>query len=164
MDIFSNLLFYNYMGCRKSQILRGLDRDFPIHLVFHSTYEQVDRVFEETFKHGRSGWVYPWKIDVSEAGFGIQEQSTSYANFNLAKQDIIDRLKQSKEVLLWTRNEYVPHMIELQSDPNGIHSLTVCAYLADSDSFRILDYPFEREYESSVVEQAFNHVPDEKKM
>lgn len=162
MDIFSNVLFYNYMSCRKSQILRGLDRRFPLYLLFSQVYEESANVYDQIMVNGKNGWGYPWDIHINHPLLGIKEEVRSYSDFLSAKSDILEIMNDGREVYIWTRNRYISHMEVNQADPQGIHSLTLMEY--SDNKFTIMDYPFQREYETEVLEQAFNDVPEDKRI
>lgn len=161
MDIFSNLMFYSFMNCRKSQLLRGLDNQYPKYLLFSQIYETPSEIYEQVMVQGRSGWGYPWKIDlIPEIGIELIERN--YSNFKSAQQDIKKWLERGIEVYIWTRNKFIPHMVSTGSDLDGTHSLTLTKY--DLESFMIMDYPFERQYSYDTIARAFDDVPVEKRI
>jgi len=163
LEVFSNLLFYNYMECRKAQVLREISELYPRHLLFNQTYESPLNVFNEVLISGKTGWQYPWKVDFSDENFGIQEHISLFSSFQTAKPTIMDLLDKKHRLFIWTRNKFTPHMVDLQSNPEGIHSLAILSYEAESDTFTIFDYPFERRYSSKIISEAFDHVPEYKR-
>ncbi|OAB44752.1 discoidin domain-containing protein [Paenibacillus glacialis] len=162
MEIFSKLLFYNFMGCRKSQVLRGLDYRFPTYLLFNNAYEAPTTVYKQIVIEGKNAWGYYWEIEVNNELLGIEEESKCYNDFKSAKSDIIEMLDNKQEVYVWTKNKYIPHMQLNESDPEGVHSLTLTSCI--EDTFKIMDYPFERDYESEILEQAFDSAPKDKRV
>ncbi|WP_217562670.1 discoidin domain-containing protein [Paenibacillus sp. GbtcB18] len=164
MDLLSNVMFYNFMDCRRTQVLRGFDRAFPSYLLFFNVYEHSYRVYDEIVRQGKNGWTYPWSLDLRmlSEDLGMDEQQRSFINFSDAKPYIVKQLNQRNEVYIWIRNKYIPHMQITQSDPEAIHSLTLISH--DNDMFTVFDYPFERVYSTEILSAAFDDVIDAKKV
>lgn len=160
-DQVFNRLFYSFMNCHKSQMLHSLRRKIPVEWLFYRAYEHPDSVYKEIVISGKNGWSYPWDIQVNDESLGIKEETQMYEDFISAKPALIKLLETNDEVYIWTRNKYIPHMELTQSDPNGVHSLTLTSY--DKDIFQIVDYPFERSYSSEIIQIAFDDTPHDKK-
>ncbi len=158
MDHFlTSNLFFSYMNCRKSQILRLLNKTISVDSFFYNTYETPNRIYKEIFINNENGWSYPWDINFEEQG--ICQKVEVYNDFNSAETDLMKTLGDKLEVYIWIRNKYIPHMKQTQSHPDGIHSITLTQF--HNDQYQVVDYPFEHMYSSDIIKAAFNNTPKE---
>ncbi|MCR8842155.1 discoidin domain-containing protein [Paenibacillus sp. SC116] len=156
MEVVSTALFYSFVTCRKAQVFRYLDKHVDVRSHFWNAYESIDKIYKEMITAEKAGWDYSWEIEPSNEMLGTVEKSITFDSFHAAKETIIQRLANGEEVFIWVRNKYIPHMQLTQMNLDGIHSLALTAYNEVDDSFTIFDYPFEKIYESTLLEQAFN--------
>ncbi|TVX93684.1 discoidin domain-containing protein [Paenibacillus agilis] len=156
MEVVSTALFYSFVTCRKAQVFRYLNQRMDVRSHFWNAYESVDKIYNEMIKEEKAGWDYSWEIEPDNEVLGTVVKSERFDSFQAAKITIIERLANGEEVFIWVRNKYIPHMQLTQLHLEGIHSLALTAYNDVDDSFTIFDYPFEKIYESALLEQAFN--------
>lgn len=157
MEVFSNLLFYSYMNCRKSQVLRQISKKVPVEFLFHNAYELPSHIYQEIMVKGKNGWIYPWKVQIENKALGVTLVERKFEDYQQARSYIINCLKNNTEVYIWAKNKWIPHMELTNSDPEGEHSLTLTSY--ENGTFSVVDYPFEQAYAEHVIKDGFDHIP-----
>ncbi|AZS16344.1 discoidin domain-containing protein [Paenibacillus lutimineralis] len=158
MSILEKSLFYNYLPCSSAHALRFLANEIDITPLFWCSYEPVYSVYEAIVQDNKTPWEYTWDIKPFDKDMGILQEIVFSDNFQFIKQKIINLLENGYTVQIRTKNRNIPHMVELNSNLEGVHTLTLTSYDDTKDVFKIYDFPFEKEYSSEILQKAYDQV------
>ncbi|MGG3281183.1 discoidin domain-containing protein [Paenibacillus solani] len=157
MSIIDSSLFYSFISCRKGQYFQNLSHTVDVTPFFWNSFEDIKEIYEHIIVQGGSGWTYPWNTNPISPQAGVHEVVEPFVTFEEAKNEIDRLLSQNKHIFIYIRNRFVPHMVLTGSELEGTHSITLISHDAGEDIYRVWDYPFDKEYELHIIQEACNH-------
>ncbi|MDK8183259.1 discoidin domain-containing protein [Paenibacillus sp. UMB4589-SE434] len=153
---FDNYFNRHYLNCRKLQLLYSmLQKGIQVDYMFYNVYEDSAAVYEEAVLNKTTRPQYPSLLMSETEHFGKVYVYDAFDTFDEAFDHVRRLLSEQKDVFVWTKGKYLPHVERTTIPPEGSHSFTITSYNEQEDTFHIHDEEYEADYKRAIIATAY---------
>lgn len=146
----------NYLSCTKMHIIDAFYRNgVSVDYLFFNTFEDTRSIYKEVIEEKKPRDRFETRTTEFYELMGIKKVECWFNCFAEAEVFVHQKLSEEKELFIYTRNKFIPHMMVT---PNGIHSLVLSQYDKAKDSFLVRDVPIISSviYDSLYIRDGFD--------